>query len=322
MTPKISIIVPVYNIDIYLEECLESIINQTFSDIEIILIDDGSTDCSLGIMHFFANKDQRVKIYSQLNQGVSVTRNKGILQAQGEYILFVDGDDKIEKKAIEILYQCATTTNAELVIGNASYWYPNGDCQLAFNRGDLNNLFGLSGEICFEKLMEKLSFPPLVYLFFVKRELLLNNQLFFAKGIIHEDELWCVKTMFNSKRVSLLDFNYYFYRQRKGSIMKSSNEVYRIESILFVSNELAKLALELKNKKVSDHIIGFIYQRIIIQFYVIGVLFIKDYLHFIPKFGFYAELLQSVYSSLSYPQQRYCLHLYCNTISSILIKSI
>jgi len=318
MQPKVSVIIPIYNVEVYLEECLKSVTEQTFKDIEIILVNDGSTDRSTEIIQSFVQKDERIVLCSQKNKGVSAARNTGIRKAKGEYIIFVDSDDKITNIAIETLYQNAVASNADLVLGNASYWHLDGSTKPAFNRKELNNSFGLSGEICFEKLMEKLAFPPLVYLFFVKRELIIENKLFFKRNIIHEDELWCVKTMFNSKRVSLIDINYYFYRQREGSIMISNNNLFRIKSMFIVSNELKKFASELKEKNIPYPIIGFIYVRIIIQYYVIGTLLTNNDYHLFLKIRFYSTLLCDIYSSLTYYQQKYCLNLYRNTTQMII----
>lgn len=103
--PKISVIVPVYNVEQYLVKCLDSIVNQTFQDIEIICINDGSTDNSGKILEEYAQKDERFKIINQENKGLSVARNEGLLCATGEYISFIDGDDFIHSRFIEVLYQ-------------------------------------------------------------------------------------------------------------------------------------------------------------------------------------------------------------------------
>jgi len=146
-TTKVSIIVPVYNVELYLEECLYSIINQTFEDIEIILINDGSTDHSLEIMEKFAKKDNRIKIISQKNKGVSEARNAGILIASGDYILFVDSDDVILTNTIEILYNKIIQTGSDLLLGNVLYYYPNGSKVLVSKRNDeLNNLTCIPSE--------------------------------------------------------------------------------------------------------------------------------------------------------------------------------
>jgi glycosyltransferase involved in cell wall biosynthesis len=113
---KISVIVPVYNAEKYLVQCLNSIINQTFKDIEIICINDGSTDNSLKILKEFSEKDSRIKIINQKNSGVSIARNKGIDTASGDYIFFVDSDDWCELKLFETIYKKAVETNADVVV--------------------------------------------------------------------------------------------------------------------------------------------------------------------------------------------------------------
>ena len=101
---KISVIVPVYNTEKYLERCIKSIINQSLTDIEIIVINDGSTDNSEQILKNFACKDSRIRIINQKNAGLSITRNNGLQIASGEYISFIDSDDYIHKDMIKILY--------------------------------------------------------------------------------------------------------------------------------------------------------------------------------------------------------------------------
>ena len=102
---KISIIIPVYNVEKYLHECLDSIINQTFTDIEIICVDDGSTDKSSEILEEYEQKDKRFTVISQPNKGVSAARNRGMQQAKGKYIMFVDSDDWLAHNACEQAYK-------------------------------------------------------------------------------------------------------------------------------------------------------------------------------------------------------------------------
>ena len=99
----ISVIVPVYNVEEYLEECLESIKNQTYTNIEVILVNDGSTDGSREICERFCQKDSRFKLINQENQGQSVARNRGVKESAGEFIMFVDSDDVIKKNVLEVL---------------------------------------------------------------------------------------------------------------------------------------------------------------------------------------------------------------------------
>ena len=113
---KVSVIIPVYNNERFIETCIESVRRQTLREIEIILINDGSTDKSGEIMKKLAEKDARIKLFSQENMGVAVARNKGIENAGGEYLTFVDGDDYIASDYLEVLYDCAQKKDADMVI--------------------------------------------------------------------------------------------------------------------------------------------------------------------------------------------------------------
>lgn len=112
---KVSVIVPVYNVEKYLERCIESLINQTFDDIEIIALNNGSTDKSLDILNYYAHKDKRIRVINNKNIGVSKSRNIGIEEAKGEYIVFVDSDDWIDSNMIYILYDTISDNNCDLV---------------------------------------------------------------------------------------------------------------------------------------------------------------------------------------------------------------
>ena len=116
MKDLISIIVPVYNVEKYLEKCIESIVNQTYQNLEILLIDDGSTDCSGKICDEYAQKDKRIKVIHKENGGVSSARNKGLAEATGEYIGFVDGDDYIDKNMYEIMLKEIKKDTIEFVM--------------------------------------------------------------------------------------------------------------------------------------------------------------------------------------------------------------
>lgn len=117
---KISIIVPIYNSSLYLPMCLDSLINQTFKNIEIICINDGSTDNSLDIINNYASKDSRIRVVNQKNEGIGFSRNLGISLAQGEYIAFVDSDDYVDPITYELVYNKAKVNDADVVIFSAN----------------------------------------------------------------------------------------------------------------------------------------------------------------------------------------------------------
>ena len=120
---KISIIIPVYNVEQYIKNCLESVINQTYDNWEIILIDDGSTDNSKAIYENIAIKNDKIKIFKQTNKGVSAARNLGIEKAQGDYIVFLDADDWIEKKFLERMLEVIENEDADIV--QCNFYYAN-----------------------------------------------------------------------------------------------------------------------------------------------------------------------------------------------------
>ena len=117
-SPKVSIIVPVYNVEKYLEKCLDSLVNQSLHDIEIICVNDGSKDDSLDILEKYAKKDSRIKIINKQNQGLSAARNDGLKVAAGEYVGYVDSDDWVDLNFYEKLYESAKKYNAEIASGN------------------------------------------------------------------------------------------------------------------------------------------------------------------------------------------------------------
>ena len=136
MSPLISVIVPVYNKEKYVAECLNSILNQTYSNIEVIIIDDGSTDKSLEICMRYAEEDKRVKVFPQENGGPSAARNKGLDNAKGEYVAFVDADDILERNAYTLMVNELIDTKASIVVVGMKYLYKNGTRVVQFPEMD------------------------------------------------------------------------------------------------------------------------------------------------------------------------------------------
>lgn len=164
MKPKVSIIVPVYNVEQYLSRCLDSIINQTFQNLEIICINDGSTDHSLQILEQYKEKDSRINVVNKENEGISKARNLGIKKATGEYLTFVDSDDWLELNFIEVLYEKALETNCDLVLSSYVRSYPDRELNKNIDLRD-NCLFNEqeTKEIVLRKLIgptkEELAYP-------------------------------------------------------------------------------------------------------------------------------------------------------------------
>lgn len=221
---KVSVIIPVYNVENYLRESLDSVINQTLNDIEIICIDDGSTDNSLEILREYSKKDTRIKVISKENEGQGPTRNLGIELAKGKYISFVDSDDIIKSNMLETLYNKMVQNDLELVMCPIERF----DNETGEKLGeswyyDLKYLDGLNKEVFNHKDTKKFTFnvavtpPNKLY----KKSFLLKNNIKFPTGVLFEDEVFFIKVYTLANRISIVNHALYCYRvNRKGSTMK------------------------------------------------------------------------------------------------------
>ena len=308
---KVTVIVPVYNVEPYLEECLDSIVNQTYTDLEIILIDDGSTDKSLEIIKKYAQEDKRIVFITQSNLGVSAARNTGLKMATGEYILFVDSDDTIRQDTVARLRQHAIKTGSDIVIGNVTCLEIDGSKRRIFSRSKMMfSVDNISGDLCYTQLMESSGFPPVVYLYFTKSDFIRDNKLYFKEGVVHEDELWCIQAMLHSSDISLIDFNYYLYRKREGSIMNSDNKKYRANSLLTVVDELQSIVSGTNKYFISKESVGYIYVRIIFIYCRIVELLDPSDPFLISCDEIFSKILSTIYNELQYSQQKACLNNY------------
>lgn len=213
---KVSIIVPVYNTENYLSTCLNSLLNQTLSDIEIICINDGSTDNSLEILEEYAKKDDRIKIINQENSGVSIARNIAIKVANGEFIGFVDSDDYIDSDFYEKLYNSAIKNNCDIsaatIVRKRQY-------------SQKYSVHYIDEKICntLEEKIKACQIPDCCYIWNkLYRSELVNNS-FFKEGVYFEDVLWLPEIIKNSNKLVTVSNANYYYRARKGSIVKTNS---------------------------------------------------------------------------------------------------
>ena len=225
---KISIIIPVYNVEKYIKQCLYSVITQTFKDIEIIVVNDGSTDNSLKILQEFAQKDKRIIIVDKKNEGASSARNIGIEKSQGKYIYFIDSDDWIENDAIEILYK--NCSEEDIVYSNLCQYNENTKkikqekIKFFTNKGE-GKYFLINGE----------GVGPCNKLY--KLSFLKENNLKFLENIIYEDLEFNFRCFFLSQKVKFVNNVGYNYRMaRAGSVMTD----FKIEKSIFSINKIIK----------------------------------------------------------------------------------
>lgn len=230
---KVSVIVPVYNVEKYLKECLDSVANQSLENIEIICIDDCSPDNSIKIIKDYMKKDNRIKVIShKSNLGLGGARNTGIENAKGEYIFFLDSDDKIDSKTLEKLYNTAKEQNANVVCCDIEMFYDDGT-KKAF-KNSKKRIYG------WNKLKPK-NFETLNRIAWNKlynNEIFKNKEIRFTNHLIHEDIEFYWKCFLNYPKAFVIKEKLYFYRQRENSIMSQKkpdtyfgNHAYILKSI-------------------------------------------------------------------------------------------
>lgn len=205
--PKISIIVPVYNVEKYLPKALQSLVLQTFHDIEIICINDGSTDNSLSVLNSFACSDSRVKVISQENSGVSAARNRGIMEATGEYLMFLDSDDYYTKNACEIVYEKISETNADIGVFGITELYGFLPLPCIVNK-NIRKVCKNPSDINLWK------FQTYSVNKIYKKEFIINNRIEFPIGIkTAEDTIFSLTCLFNNPKYCFIDKALYIYRK-------------------------------------------------------------------------------------------------------------
>lgn len=223
----ISVIVPVYKVEKYLDRCINSIINQTYQNLEIILVDDGSPDNSGVMCDEYAVKDSRIKVIHKKNGGLSDARNAGIEVAAGKYITFLDSDDYIHENMISLLYDRIIQDGSDIALCNAQYVDEYGN----FIENKLRFIDDciLSAHDAIENLVSGASTLIVSWAKLYKREIF--SGLRFPIGKIHEDEFIVHKLLKDGIVISCLKYRLYYYVQREGSIINSKYTVRNLDLI-------------------------------------------------------------------------------------------
>ncbi|WP_278627389.1 glycosyltransferase family 2 protein [Thomasclavelia cocleata] len=210
----ISIIVPVYNVENYLKQCLDSIINQSYKNLQIILIDDGSCDSSGKICDEYALKDNRIEVVHQKNSGAAFARNIGIEKSKGDYIYFVDSDDYLNLKCFEIMvnniFDCDIVQCGEYIFDSK-----------AINKMDKIPI-GMFNNISFMKIYLDNWCCALIHNKLFKRDVIKDR---FYGGKVIDDEYFTYKCILNAKSIKIIDETLYYYRQRKSSLMRNKETI-------------------------------------------------------------------------------------------------
>lgn len=255
MVPKISIIVPVFNVEHYLEKCIESILSQTLEEFELILVNDGSSDRSGLICDYYRKRDTRIIVIHKENGGQSSARNVGIKLARGEYVGFVDSDDWIDSEMFRVLYDATIRDKSDIVISGI---------REINEKGNIIDEY-VPFTITFSDILKRAY--PCNKLF--RRKLFNDNNFFFFEGRYYEDLELVPKLFIKSKKVTIINKAFYNYLKRTGSTTGSRDEkildnlwaYVQLKQYLIVENlyELYKLEFEKGTSYFKRYFINIIY---------------------------------------------------------------
>lgn len=239
---KVSIVVPVYNCEKYLNRCIDSLVQQTYKNIEIILVDDGSTDSSGQICDKYKTDDERIKVFHIANSGSAEARNYGLDRASGKYIMFVDSDDYIELNSVGCFVNEAERNNLDIIAGK---YIVVDEKQNILDKSSKKILSNNSSYEIFsgEKFLVTNGFFPVLWLYFYSLEYLrkINLKLrTFQNNGCYEDTEFVIKALVKAKRIKMMDLPFYYYVQRDDS-QKERKEESLSYNLLDVADELEKV---------------------------------------------------------------------------------
>ncbi len=246
--PKVSVIIPVYNVEKYLGTCLDSVINQTLKDIEIICVNDGSTDNSLQILEEYAAKDDRIKVINKKNGGLSSARNAGLDVAIGKYCYFIDSDDWIELNTLEKLVNIILENDVDAVIHNATNIPEDEKCVATAN--DAQNWFDsfikANGVYNLPIAINK-DVPSVAWNKLYKMDIISKYHCRFPEGLVNEDEAFLWTYMIHCKNYYYLNDKFYNYLRRADSIMGTRDNSPKVLDILGIEKEIYNTVKKYKN---------------------------------------------------------------------------
>lgn len=257
---KISIVVPVYNVEKYLQRCIDSLVNQTYKGLEIILVNDGSTDHSPAICEANAQKDSRIRVLNKKNGGLSDARNAGLNVAVGQYILFVDSDDYIEVDTCERLL-AGMQDDVDLVAGA---YKEVRDGQIIYKRHTnlQENIVYSSREFVIRSIQKNEWYAP-AWLNLYRRQFLLDHKLYYKVGFLFEDHEILPRLFLAARKVTYIDYPFYNYVIRSNSIMTSNNIEWKRKMSNLIYNDWMCTFSELHDVKYQRYLYG-----ILIRYYL------------------------------------------------------
>lgn len=258
---KISIIVPIYKVEEYLERCVKSLINQTYANIEIILVDDGSPDNCPKICDEISKIDSRIKVIHKENGGLSDARNCGLLKASGDYVLFVDSDDYIELDACERLSNVIKQSPIDLVVGEYKEIRNNEITIKKHSNLSENKVYDAKDYVISSIKCDEWYAPAWLNLY--RREFLIKNNLYYKVGIYYEDIEMLPRLFLANPKIIYVKYPFYNYVIRQNSIMTSGKTLEKIQMSLDIYKEWLKLFSNINDELYRKYLYG-----ILIKYYI------------------------------------------------------
>lgn len=230
---KISVIVPVYNVEKYLNKCIDSILSQTYNNIEVVLIDDESPDNCGVLCDDYAKQDPRIVVIHQKNAGVSAARNTGLKASTGAYIFFVDSDDYLPFDSIEKLYNSIIEYEADISIGIEEYFCYKDNIESHWNRPFINpkNSFCMDEETALKELLRQVYFANSAWGKLYKKTVF--EGVFFPEGCSHEPKATIYKTILNSNRIAFCNELVYYYLIRNDGFTRGEKGIKKCEDLVW-----------------------------------------------------------------------------------------
>lgn len=244
-----SVILPVYNVEKYLRECIDSVLEQNFIDFELILVDDGSKDNSPLICDEYALKDERIKVIHKSNGGLSDARNMGTAKATGEYIIYIDSDDFItSKNFLNDIHKKATETQSDIILYKFSKFFDDtkklANCTFSLNFVENIN----DPDQLINALVKNDAYYGMAWIKAFRRKIAITNNIQFEKGLLGEDMDWYFNLILCSNTISAIDTSYIAYRQREGSIT-TSLKLKNLTDFIYI---LEKWSKKIENADTTD----------------------------------------------------------------------
>jgi glycosyltransferase involved in cell wall biosynthesis len=272
---KISVIIPVYKVEQYLDACVQSALAQTYTDLEIILVDDGSPDNCPKLCDEYSQQDIRIKVIHRQNGGLSDARNAGLRFATGEYILFLDSDDYwLDNELVAKLCRNAVETKSpDIILFSRVDYYEETNKKINGLQYDVSRIKGKSKNEVFEYLLTNQLFEMSACFLMLKRSMIIENEIFFEKGLLGEDMDWCLKMWSFVTTVGAIDCFAYCYRHRPASIT-TTYALQNVADFTFILNKWMHIALnEMKDAQLSKLYLGylaFLYPTLLRNYFLVG----------------------------------------------------